>query len=100
MASVIELMRFRLRPGADERRFVEADARLQSDFAYRQPGLLRRTTARSGDGEWLVIDLWRSTGDADACAARWDGDPVVQAFLDQVDPLSVVTARYDELDAR
>lgn len=93
-------MRFRLRPGVDEGDFREADARLQTDFAYRQPGLLRRTTARAGDGEWLVIDLWRTAADADACAARWDDHPTVRAFMGFVDPASVTTARYLEMDAR
>jgi hypothetical protein len=96
---VIEVMRFRLRPGTDEASFREADARLQTAFAYHQPGLARRTTARSDDGEWIVIDLWRSVADAEACAARWDGDPVVARFMTLVDPDSVRTERYLELDA-
>ena len=77
-------MRFRLAPGGDEATFIAADRRLQQEFAYQQPGLLRRTTARGADG-WVVIDLWRSAADADACAARWDSDPVVAAFMALVD---------------
>lgn len=96
---MIEVMRFRLRPGVDEGAFREADARLQSEFAYQQAGLLRRTTARSADGEWMVVDLWRSPADADACAARWDDDSSVQAFMALVDPASVESVRYLELDA-
>jgi len=92
------MMRFRLRADTDERDFLAADARLQSDFAYRQPGLVRRTTARGQDGGWVVIDLWRSPAEADACAARWESDPAVQAFMEFVDSQSVETSRYDELD--
>jgi hypothetical protein len=66
-AAVIEIMRFRLPPGADEAAFLAADRRVQEEFAYHQPGLLRRTTARGQDGGWIVIDLWRSAADADAC---------------------------------
>ncbi len=96
--AVIELMRFRLAAGADADAFLEADKRLQSDFAYRQPGLLRRTTARGADGGFIVIDLWRSGADADACDARWDGDPVVAAFMAFVDRDSVSTERYTDFD--
>jgi len=96
---VIEIMSFRLRPDADENRFLEADARLQTEFAYRQPGLRRRTTARGDAGGWAVIELWRSHADADACAARWDHDPVAQKFMTFVDRTSVSTTRYDELDS-
>lgn len=91
---MIELMRFRLAPGRDMAEFLAADRRVQEDFAYHQPGLLRRTTARAEDGSWIVIDLWRSAADADACDARWEDDPVAQAFMALLDRSSVRTERY------
>jgi hypothetical protein len=94
---VLEIMRFRLKEGVDEAEFRVADARLQTEFAYHQPGLRRRTAARSAEGEWLVIDLWRSAADADACLELWEGDPVVEAFMAFVDARSVQDARYEEL---
>jgi hypothetical protein len=99
---VIETMTFRLLDGTSEADFLAVDKRLQSDFAYQQPGLVRRTTARGrrdgGDDEWVVIDLWRSAADADACAARWDDDPVAQEFMALVDRDTVEVRRYDDLD--
>jgi hypothetical protein len=95
---VIEIMKFRLAPGGDEAEFLTADRRLQEDFAYQQPGLLRRTTARGEDGGWIVIDLWRSAADADACAIRWDSDQVAQEFMTLLDRSSVVVERYTPLD--
>ena len=91
-------MRFRLAPGCDEAKFVAADHQLQQEFAYQQPGLLRRTTARGAHGDWVVIDLWRSAADDDACAARWDSDPVVAAFMALVDASSVTSERFQQLD--
>ncbi len=91
-------MRFRLRPGADEAAFLAADRRVQQEFAYRQPGMLRRTTARGEDGGWIVIDLWRSAADADACDVRWEHDEATQAFMALLDRPSVTTERYRELD--
>jgi hypothetical protein len=97
-SGVIEIMRFRLPAGADEAAFLTADRRVQQDFAYQQPGLLRRTTARAEDGGWIVIDLWRSAADADACDARWEHDEVTQAFMSLLDRSSVAVERYQELD--
>jgi hypothetical protein len=94
---MIEIMRFRLAADCDEDQFLAADRRLQQEFAYFQPGLLRRTTARGEDGGWIVIDLWRSAADADACAVGWDQDPVAQAFMAMLDRSSVTTQRYHEL---
>jgi hypothetical protein len=95
---MIEILTFRLAPGADEQAFLTADGQVQSDFAYRQPGLLRRTTARGADGSWIVIDLWRSAADADAADTRWDGDSVAARFMSFLDPATVSTGRYTELD--
>jgi hypothetical protein len=95
---MIEIMSFRLAPGADEEAFLAADREVQSDFAYHQPGLLRRTTARGTDGAWIVIDLWRSDADADLTTARWGGDPVTARYMSFVDTATVSTARYDTLD--
>jgi hypothetical protein len=97
-AAVIEIMRFRLPPGADEAGFLAADRRVQEEFARHQPGLLRRTTARAQDGGWIVIDVWRSAADADACDVRWEADPVTQAFMALLDRSSVTTERYEPLD--
>jgi hypothetical protein len=98
LCAVIEIMRFRLVPGGDEAAFLAADRRVQEDFAYQQPGLVRRTTARGDDGGWIVIDLWRSAADARACDARWEHDPVTQGFMALLDRSTVSTERYQELD--
>lgn len=99
--AVIETMTFRLVDGADEAAFLAVDKRLQTEFAYQQPGLLRRTTARGvGDraGEWVVIDLWARAEDADACAEGWDHDPLAQELMSHVDPATLEVRRYTDLD--
>ena len=93
---MLEITRFRLKDGAGTSAALEANAQLQTGFAYQQPGLLRRTVA-SGETGWIVIDLWRSAADADACAERWPDDPIVAAFLEFVDGTSVVNERYETL---
>jgi hypothetical protein len=95
---VIEIMSFRLAPGADETAFLQADRRVQTEFAYHQPGLLRRTTARSQDGAWIVVDLWRSEADADACDASWGQDEATAGFMSFIDPATTSTQRYATLD--
>ena len=91
---LIELMQFRLQGDAAVDEFLIADHRLQTEFAYQQPGLLRRTTARGEHGEWVVIDFWRSAEDADACNERWDNDPIARAFMRFVEGTSVRVQRY------
>lgn len=95
---MIEILTFRLAEGADEADFLEADRAVQTEFAYQQPGLLRRTTARGADGTWLVIDVWRSSEHADACERAWGHDEWTSRFMSLVDSDSVRTARYQQLD--
>ena len=97
---IVETLTFRLADGVDEDVFLTADRRVQTEFAYGQPGLLRRTVARAmPDGRaWIVIDLWASIADAEACDARWATDPVAAEFMACVDAPSVRVARYETLD--
>jgi hypothetical protein len=61
--AVIETLTFRLTANTDDAAFLAADRRLQTEFVYHQPGLVRRTTARNDDGEWFVVTLWHSGSD-------------------------------------
>ncbi|HEV8064276.1 MAG TPA: hypothetical protein VGP46_05570 [Acidimicrobiales bacterium] len=95
---MLEITRFRLRPDADLDAFLGADARLQTEFAYQQPGLARRTTARGSDEGWIVVDIWASAAQADACAEVWGSDSCVAEWLSFVDPESVSNERFWPLD--
>ncbi len=95
---MIELTSFRLLRGADVTGFEAADAKLQTQFAYQQPGLVRRTTAKGTDGGWVVITLWRSPQDADAPTADEGQEAVVEEFMSYVDPATVRSDRYSTLD--
>jgi len=93
---VITLLTFRLTDSAAETDFLEADARMQEDFAYQQPGLLRRTTAKNLDGEWLILELWDSKEAVDGAEVRGREDPVAQEFMAFVDRSTMRTSRYVE----
>jgi hypothetical protein len=87
-------MQFRLLADTRLDDFLAADHRLQTEFAYLQPGLLRRTTGSNESGDWVVVDLWRTAADADACADRWDHDPIAHAFMAFIDRRSVRVQRF------
>ena len=91
-------MAFSLATDADEGGFLECNSRLQTEFAYRQAGLLRRTVARGSGRAWMVVDLWQKAEDADACAARWETDALAQEWMSHVDRTSVAVTRWETLD--
>lgn len=84
---MIENRTFRLVAGADEAAFVAADARFQTEVAYQQPGIARRTLAKGEDGEWLVVTHWWTVEQAEAA-------PVMTELVD-LD--TMVVRRFEEL---
>jgi len=96
--AVVDIVTFRLAPGVDEDDFLDVDRRAQTEVFYGQRGMLRRTTARGGDGEWLVLTLWGSAGDADASVEACRDDATVSRWRACLDPPSVTTRRYQTLD--
>jgi hypothetical protein len=95
---IVEILRFRLAAGVDESVFEAADKRVQTEFAYQQPGLVRRTTARGRDGSWMVIDVWGSDADADRAGEHWGQDAVTEVFTRLVDVASLTSERFETLD--
>jgi hypothetical protein len=95
---VIETVTFRLAADTDEAVFLDADRRVQTEFFYRQPGLVRRTTARDRHGEWIVIVIWRSDRDAEAAARRSESDPATSELFALVDKNTVQRRQYSTLD--
>lgn len=93
---IVETATFRLRDGAEEAAAVDADHDVQTRFSSHQPAMLRRTTARSPDGEWLVLTLWGSEQDAVAAERAGADDPAVAALASSIDGDPVVR-RYEDL---
>jgi hypothetical protein len=95
---LIETTTFRLVAGADEGAFLTADKRFQEEFIPHHDGFVRRTTARGGDDEWLVLTFWGTSDDANAAEGSAASDSVVAEFRALIDPASLRTARHETLD--
>jgi hypothetical protein len=63
---MFEILTFRLAAGVDDATFRSVDERVQVEFAYQQPGFVRRTLGRHDDGRWLALTMW---ADADSAMA-------------------------------
>lgn len=94
--AVIEVCTFRL--VGDEGEFPALDARMQTEFAYQQRGLVRRTTGKGSDGEWVVVTLWADEAAADAARAAEADDPVARAFWAAGAPGSTTRRRFTTLE--
>jgi hypothetical protein len=95
---MIEIVTYRLREGADPDKFKAIDERLQTEFFYQQPGIHRRTTARSSDGTYVSITHWDSASAAEAAEMKTRLANEFTSLLTQfLEPSSIQSRRYDTL---
>jgi hypothetical protein len=94
--AVIEIITFRIT--CDDETFLAADKRVQEDFFYQQPGMVRRTMARASDGTWLALTVWASETTAAVAAAHGHTDPSLVAIRRLVDPTSWQISQFETLD--
>ena len=97
MGPVIEVATFRLRAGTTVEDFVAKNATYQTDFAYQQPGLRRRTVAPGLDGEWLVLTVWSSKSDVHRAQEEAAHSAVALDFEAYIEPSSKTVAYFKEL---
>jgi hypothetical protein len=93
---VVDVVTFSLRPEADTASFLEADKELQALVSIEGAGFIRRTTARSDDGTWLVVSLWATQPDVDASAAGTDATRA--AFMGYLDTRTLTRQVFLTLD--
>lgn len=95
---MIEILTFALRVGVNDERFIAVAARVQTEFAYQQPGLARRTTGRNDDGRWLVLQVWTSEEGATAARRTFEASELGAEFTSLIDPNSVKRECFTGLD--
>ena len=94
MAAIIENTTFTLRPGVASRDFLAADAEVQTDFAYQQPGCVRRTTASNDAGEYLVVEVWQTAEHADQRRSEAANSSAMTKLMSLIDAESIRVSRY------
>jgi hypothetical protein len=94
---MIEIITFRLADGVDEAVFRRVDGRVQVEFAYQQPGFLRRTLGRR-DQRWLVLQIWTTSQAAHAASVAFDASSLGREFLALIDGDSLVVDRFEGVD--
>ncbi|HVF31962.1 MAG TPA: hypothetical protein VM933_02895 [Acidimicrobiales bacterium] len=94
---IVEVLTFRPREGVTEAELRAAERRVYEDFAMQQAGMVRRTTAVSADGEWLVVQLWGDAASADAGERNAADHPATAELHALADPDTLTSRRYQDL---
>jgi hypothetical protein len=92
--AVIQIVRFRTKPGTDAAAFQAVNLRFQREVAPKLPGLQRREATRSADGEWLLVLRYQDLESAQG-AMRSDDSDISQTLMAGIDMNSMSAAFFD-----
>ena len=94
---MIEIVTFSLKAEGDETAFCAANETVQQGFFYAQPGLLRRTAARSSESQWAVLTYWDGAESADNADRKSSFPADFDNVAVHIDLSTLTRARYEEL---
>lgn len=85
----IELGRFRLKPGIEERSMRAAYAAMVSRHLGHQPGWRRQHLVKLQDGTFIDLAFARDQDHAEAICAGWVGNADCKRFLSMIEPVGM-----------
>lgn len=87
---VTEIVEFRVVPGINGEEFVKTVDLLEMNFHSLQSGFIDTELVKGKeDGQWIMIQHWKSMDEAKEAAKIMFKDPVTEGFRQAVDPSSV-----------
>jgi len=63
---IIEIATFKLAPRMTAGQLAPLDRTIDRNHMSKQPGLISRESVAAEDGDWLVVNYWKSVEDAEA----------------------------------
>jgi glyoxylase-like metal-dependent hydrolase (beta-lactamase superfamily II) len=94
MSTVIEIAAFTLAPGTTAEQFAPIDQAMERDYISKQPGFIARESAAGDDGDWLVVNHWKSVGDAQAAMDAIATAPAAQTFWKNINVKTMFNRHY------
>jgi hypothetical protein len=85
---VLEVVLFKLKPGAEEAAFLAASEAVMPDLRAMR-GFIRREVFKDADGRWMDTVHWQSLDDAHRAAEVFLGLPCAQTLIALIDEPSM-----------
>lgn len=99
MADIIEIVRFRLAEGTTHEAFDAKNREMEHAFLGHLHGFKTRDTARSEDGDYVVVLHWETAEDAQSSMDKFIAHPDTKAFTDLLDMDTFTMTRYTQFDS-
>ena len=82
---VLEVTTFNLKTTASQKAFNALDAEVEANFTSKQPGFIKRESARDENGNYLVLVYWNTEADAEASMSKFMADPSVADYAGMIE---------------
>ena len=89
MKGQFEIVVYRLKPDLNRDQFMEISTRA-TDWLRQRPGYLGRQLLEDDNGSWVDLVRWATMNDALAAAGAFMESPEAAAFMNAVEPESVI----------
>ena len=89
MEGQFEIVIYRLKPDMDREQFMDVSTRA-TNWLRQRPGSLGRRLLEDDNGLWVDFVRWATMDDALAAAGAFMEVPEAAAFMDAVEPESVI----------
>ena len=92
---VVEIVRYKAKQDVSDDALESASTKMESEFASRRPGFLRRTLARGEGREWLDVIYWEELELAEQAAAAAMQSAACGPFFAMIDESSIEMQHYE-----
>ncbi len=96
--AVINIVKFRLQPGTDEKDFLAINDRFTKEVAPTLPGLERRESTKGKDGEFMIVLRYKDMESASRGPKADANNEVAAKFMSMLDKSSLSSAHYEVVD--
>ena len=94
--SVLEVVLFKLKPGADDAAFVATSEAVMPDLRAMR-GFIRREVFKDADGCWMDTVHWPHLDDAHRAAEVFLGLPCAQTLMALIDEPSMIMLHLEPI---
>ena len=93
--SVLEVTSFKLQPTANDSIFNDLDSKVETIFTSKQAGFIKRQSAVTENGEYVVLVYWNTQADADASMQKFMKDESVADYAAMINGSTMKMNRYE-----
>ncbi len=97
MKNVLEIVIYKTKDGVNDFDFIKMGVEIEENFIKKQKGFIKRTFAKSENGDWVEVIYWETMEDATKASEAAMKSPVCMPMFGMLDDASVKMHHFDIL---